>query len=80
MPRVKRMLTADEEFTAEQIKKDYGTMLDLASVMKYIGCRSVNTAKRFLSGVDSVEINGKRRYLAVDIARKVEAGRVRACG
>lgn len=78
MPKLRKPLTAQEESTAAEIKKDFGSLLTVNDVAKFLGCRSRNTAKQFLSDVDSIEINGKRRYMAVDIARKVEAGRVRA--
>ena len=78
MPRLKRPMTAEEEFTADQIKRDFGAFLTVDDVMRYLGCRSRNTAKKFLEGVDRIEVNGRHKYMAVDIARKVESGRVRA--
>ncbi len=78
MPRLKKQLTEDELFTAEQIKRDFGALLSVDDVMRYLGCSSRNTAKKFLFDVDRIEVNGRSRYMAVDIARKVEAGRVRA--
>jgi hypothetical protein len=34
------------------------------------------TTKKFLSGVGSVQIAGRRRYTCTDLARKIEAARV----
>lgn len=79
MPRVKKSLTPDEEFTAEQIKRDYGAVLTVGDVMAFLRATRP-TAMKWLSDVDSISINGKRRFLAVDIARKIEAGRVRRAG
>lgn len=77
MPKIKVSLSPREEFTAEQIKKDYGPMLSIGDVMAYFRF-SRSSAERYLSDVDSIRVNGKRRYLATDLARKIERGRVRA--
>lgn len=74
---MKKFLTPAEEFTAEQIKKACGNMLCVKDVMAYFGfCR--HSALRWLKDVDYIEVNGKRRYTAADIARKIEKGRCRA--
>ena len=74
---MKKFLTAAEEFTAEQIKKEYGAMLTIRDVMAFFGF-SRSSAERYLSGVDAIKVNGKKRYMATDLARKIEAGRERA--
>lgn len=77
MPKIKPFLTAQEEFTAEQIKKDCGALLCIKDVMAYFHF-SRSTAERYLQDVDSIEVNGKKRYMATDLARKIEKGRCRA--
>lgn len=74
---MKNFLTAAEEFTAKQIKSDYGAMLTIQDVMALFGF-SRSSAERYLADVDSIKVNGKKRYMATDLARKIEAGRVRA--
>ena len=74
---MKKFLTAAEEFTAEQIKKDYGAVLSIADVMAFFGF-SRSSAERYLADVDSIKVNGKKRYMAIDLARKIEKGRCRA--
>ena len=71
-------MSVEEEFTADQIKRDFGAFLSVDDVMRYLGCRSRNTAKKWLEDVDRVNVNGRYKYLAVDIARKIESNRVRA--
>lgn len=74
---MKKFLTAAEERTAEQLKKDYGPMLCVNDVMDFFGfCR--HSALRYLADVDYIEVNGKKRYMATDLARKIEKGRRRA--
>ena len=74
---MKKFLTVAEEFTAEQIKKDYGAVLSISDVMAFFGF-SRSSAERYLADVDSIKVNGKRRYMATDLARKIEKGRCRA--
>lgn len=75
MPRLRKPLSAAEELTAKDIRKNYGDILTLQKVMEYLGV-SRHTAERWVKDIDSININGRKRYQAADIARKIEANRI----
>ena len=75
MPRLRKPLSAAEELTAKEIRKNYGDNLTLQKVMEYLGV-SRHTAERWVKDIDSININGRKRYQAADIARKIEANRI----
>lgn len=75
MPRLRKSLSAAEEMTANEIRTNYGGMLNLKGVMTYLGV-SRRTAENWVRDIDAIEINGRKRYTAADIARKIEAHRI----
>lgn len=75
MPKVKNPLTQAEEMTAKEIKKSYGGTLNLQNVMSFMGI-SRHTAERFVADMDYILVNGRKRYMATDLARKIESCRV----
>ncbi len=75
MPKVKKPLTQAEEMTAKEIKKSYGGTLSIQGVMGYLGM-SRRATEKFLKDVDSIVVNGRKRYMATDLARKIESCRV----
>ena len=75
MPRIRKPLTQAEEMTAKEIRKNYGGTLNLQNVMSYMGI-SRHTAERFVADMDYILVNGRKRYMATDLARKIESCRV----
>lgn len=75
MPRVKRSLSPQEEETALEIRRFYGGMLDLTKIMELLGNVSRHTAEKWVADVDAININGRKKYLPADLARKIEAQR-----
>lgn len=75
MPKCRKHLTAAEELTAAEITRQYGGTLTLSNVARYLGI-SPHTAGKWVKDVDAIEINGRKRYAAADIARKIEASRI----
>lgn len=59
------------EIVAE-IRQQYGNMLNLTQVSKYLGMHR-ETAREFLSSVDCYKTGKERKYLATDIARRLDA-------
>lgn len=76
MQKTKQGLSPREEQTAHDIRRDYGGMLDTAKIMKLLGNVSRHTAEKWAGDVDAIMINGRKKYLAADLARKIEAQRV----
>lgn len=77
MPRVKRSLSPQEEETALEIRRYYGGMLDLTKIMELLGNVSRHTAEKWVTDVDAINVNGRKKYLPADLARKIEAQRAR---
>lgn len=78
MPKVKKPLTQAEEMTAKEIKKSYGGTLNLQNVMSFMGIsrHTAERAERFVADMDYILVNGRKRYMATDLARKIESCRV----
>lgn len=71
MPRVKLARNPVEDEIAEEIRRDYGGLLNLTAVQKFLGVKDCRTALRFLEGVPSYDINGRNKWRASDIAHKL---------
>lgn len=76
MPKLKRSLSQQEERTAHDIRRVYGGMLGLSSVMGLLGNVSRHTAEKWVSDIDAINVNGRKKYLPADLARKIEAERI----
>lgn len=75
MPRLRAEITPREAYTAREILETVGhSTLKLVEVAAWLGV-SENTAHKWLADVDTVMVNGRPRYQAIDIARKVEVCR-----
>lgn len=75
MPRLKKSLSPEAQTLAEEIRKNYGGMLSLASVCQLLGVTDNRTAKKFLIGVPTFNVNGRERWMAADIARRLDEAR-----
>lgn len=58
----------------------FGVCLTLADVMKVIGLRDQTCAKNWVAseGLEAVMVNGRRRYIAMDVAKALERSKIRA--
>jgi hypothetical protein len=78
MARLRLEITPQEEYTARKIQETVGhATLSAVEVASYLGV-SRHTAAKWLLEVDAIVVNGRRRYQAIDLARKLEASRERA--
>lgn len=73
--RLSKKTSPETEALADEIRRDYGGMLNVTAVRKLLGVTDDRTAKRFLEGVPSYNINGRARWMALDVARKLEESR-----
>lgn len=76
MPKIKPMMTSEIEQKANEIRKNYGGMLDLHGVTLLLGVKNPRTATRWLADVDAVMVNGRKRWQAADLARKIVASTI----
>lgn len=70
MPKVTYNLPTPDKELVSTIKKDYGGMLTLAQVCGVL-CVSRDTARKFMKDVPAYNINGRRRWSATDLARRL---------
>lgn len=70
MPKVTYNLPTPDKELVSAIKKDYGGMLTLTQVCGVLGV-SRDTARKFMQGVPAYNINGRRRWSATDVARRL---------
>ena len=66
---------------ADEIKRTFGWSLTLQDVMDVLGFRHDSPTKKWLAdeGVDAVVINGRKKWLASDIAKALDNSKVRGC-
>lgn len=75
MPRLRAEISPREAYTAREILETVGhSTLTVTEVAGWLGVHR-DTARKWLRGVDTILVNGKPRYQAIDLARKVEACR-----
>lgn len=75
MPRLRAEISPREAYTAREILETVGhSTLTVTEVAGWLGVER-HAAARWLRDVDTILVNGKPRYQAIDLARKVEACR-----
>lgn len=52
-------------------------MLKLAEAAQYMGV-SLNTARRLLEGLDVYAVGGVKKYLTIDVARRIDGMKIDA--
>lgn len=77
MPRLKKSLSPEAQAIADDIRKSYGGMLSLSGVCQLLGVTDNRTAKKFLDGVPCFNVNGRERWMAADLARRLDEARCR---
>lgn len=75
MPRLRAEISPREAYTAREILETIGhSTLTVTEVAGWLGVNR-KTACKWLKEVDAILVNGRPRYQAIDLARKVEACR-----
>ena len=75
MPRLRAEISPREAYTAREILETVGhSTLTVTEVAGWLGVNR-KTACKWLKEVDTILVNGRPRYQAIDLARKVEACR-----
>lgn len=70
MPKVGRMSERQREIV-EILRRDYATLLTLADVGRIIGTTDQRTTKKYVEGLRTTDVNGRRKWLIDDIARRI---------
>lgn len=75
MPKLRAEISPREAYTAREILETVGhSTLTVTEVAGWLGVNR-KTACKWLKEVDTILVNGRPRYQAIDLARKVEACR-----
>jgi hypothetical protein len=53
------------------IRKNYGNMLNLRKATEVLGFSDKRAAKNFLDGIPYCDTGKEKKYLAIDIARRI---------
>ena len=53
------------------IRKNYGNALNLREACLALGYKDKRAAKRFLGGIAYVDMGKEKKYLAIDIGRRI---------
>lgn len=75
MPKIGRMPERQKQF-ADELRNTYGGMLTLKQVGEVIGITHPQTIKKFAQDIPAVDINGRKKWMAADVARKIESCRL----
>lgn len=62
---------ADKQAIINDIRKTYGNMLNLTEVTNALGFSDKRAALRFLDGVPYCEMGKEKKFLAIDIGRRI---------
>lgn len=79
MARLSKKTSPQAAVLADELRKNYGGMLNLAGVKQVLGVTDDRTAKKFLEGVPHYDINGRARWMVTDVARKLDEARCATC-
>lgn len=75
MPKIERM-TDVQRVLADDLRKLYGGSMTLAQVGESIGANSPHTTRKWAADIPYCVINGRKKYLVGDVARKLGDCRV----
>lgn len=75
MSRVTYLSPAVDKALVDEIRRNYGGMLNLTAVAALLN-RHRDTARKFMDGVPAYNINGRRYWTATDVARRLAEVRI----
>ena len=62
----------------DKIIELFGICLTFAEVKKVIGLQDYTCAMNWIQSIEPVLVNGRKRYLAADVAKALELSKIRA--
>lgn len=61
----------DKQTIINDIRKNYGNMLNIQQATAALGFKDRRAALRFLDGIPCCDMGKERKYLAIDIGRRI---------
>ena len=71
MPRVRLGVPSKQRELENIIKEQFGNMLTAIDVGRFLGLKHQHSYEKWLSDVNSFCVNGRKRYMAADVAKKL---------
>ena len=62
---------AEKQAIINDIRKNYGNMLNIQQATAALGYKDRRAALKFLDGVPSCDMGKEKKYLAIDIGRRI---------
>lgn len=62
---------ATKQEIIDDIRQTYGTMLNLREATEALGWTNKRATKKFLEGVPAIDMGKEKKYMAIDIARRI---------
>ncbi|MEG0941866.1 MAG: hypothetical protein RSE64_08220 [Oscillospiraceae bacterium] len=62
---------ADKQAIINDVRKNYGNMLSIQKATEALGFKDRRAAVRFLSDVPVCNMGKEKKYLAIDVGRKI---------
>lgn len=75
MPRVKLMRNPAEDAIADEIRRNYGGMMSTADIARFLNVKDGRTVQKFVADIPFYDVNGRRKWMASDVARKMAEAR-----
>lgn len=61
----------DRQVIINDIRKNYGNMLNLTQMTNALGFKDKRAALRFMEGVPFCNMGKEKKWLAIDVARRI---------
>lgn len=71
MPRTNYLAPEGARRITDELRSLYGGTLSIADISEYLGLKNRQSVKAWLQGVKGATVNGRPRYYASDVARKL---------
>ena len=62
---------ASKQAIIDDIRKNYGNMLNIRQATEALGFKDRKATVKFLDGVPACNMGKEKKYLAIDIARRI---------
>ncbi|MBO7172341.1 MAG: hypothetical protein J6V52_05260 [Bacteroidaceae bacterium] len=69
MPKLRRNVREAE--IADDLRKQYGGMMDVTDMQHELGVKDRRTAERFLDGLTHVTVNRRKKWRVGDVAHRI---------
>lgn len=64
----------------QDIRSQYGNMVNITEAGKLLGYSDRTATKRFLEGLPIYDLGKEKKYMAIDIAKRIDSAKMAAVG